>query len=250
MYLYAGVIENVVVVLLMYDENYEDRPAKCHEREWPWKFHGRLLILSVPYHKGRHYAKSLSEYIPLVKKLKALHESGFVHGDIRCFNIVFSEKDSHFIDYDLGGKTDDKGDGPPYPIGYVFSLRDGMRRGTEGEAIRDVHDWSALVSAFFFFHWIQPPVGINADLANLLTRLQLRIPGELCMKPETKDGTIKALEELFANCKNDSGWQIDASDQLQTALIEAGFGFPTSDERARGTSANVSANATGSPKKQ
>jgi tRNA A-37 threonylcarbamoyl transferase component Bud32 len=62
-----------------------------------------LLVLSVPYHQGRHCATSLSELVPLVKKLKALHEAGFVHGEIRRFNILFSEEDSHFIDYELAG---------------------------------------------------------------------------------------------------------------------------------------------------
>jgi serine/threonine protein kinase len=243
------VVEGVQVVSRIDDANFEERPAKCHEREWPWKFHGRLLILSVPYHPGRHYATSLAEYVPLVEKLKALHEAGYVHGDIRCFNIVFSEEDSHFIDFDLGGKTDDNGDGPPYPLGYAFTLRDGIRRGTVGEAIRDVHDWSALVSAFFYIHWIDPPGGVKADLANLVTRLQVRIPGELCTKPETKDATIKELEELLAEGKKETGWQINASDQLQAALKEAGFGDPTPDGHARKASANVSANATGSPEK-
>jgi serine/threonine protein kinase len=243
-YLHSGVVEDVRVVFRIDDDHFEERPTTCHVREWPWKFHGRLLILSVPYHQGRHYATSLAEYVPLVEKLKALHEAGYVHGDIRCFNIVFSEEDSHFIDFDLGGKTDDHGDGPPYPSGYTFALRDGSRRGTVGERMRAVHDWSALVSALFIFHRIRPPADIAAGLSNLLDRL-FDIPDDLYSNPETKDATIRKLDDLLAESQHGTGWRIVVGGQLQDALKEAGFGFPKRDGHAR----KASANATGSPEK-
>lgn len=243
-YLHSGVIENVAVVFRSSsDELFNEEPSsKLDAWAWPWRVTGQLLVLSVPYHEGRHYAKSIAEFVPLVKKLKALHEAGFVHGDIRCFNIVFSEKDSHFIDYDLGGATDGKGDGPPYPFGYTFVLRDGSRVGTVGEAIRDVYDWSALVSALFECHMILPPEGSQSDLACALATLPLRTPGELRRKPETKDATIKKLEELLAQIKNQSGWNVVVGDQLRAALQEAGFGAPAIDADA--TKASVC--ATGS----
>jgi serine/threonine protein kinase len=242
------VIEDVTVVFRSCSDEppVENPPIMREAWAWLWRVRGQLLVLSVPYRKGRHYAKSISEFAPLLMKLKALHEAGFVHGDIRCFNIVFSEEDSHFIDYDLGGKTDEKGDGPPYPCGYSFMLRDGSRLGSVGEAIRDVYDWSALVSALFECHRIRPPKGVQSDIAVTLAMFPFRTPGELCREPGTKDGTIQRLEDLLAQAENESGWEVVVGGQLRAALKLAGFGTPTSDEDAN--MANVS--ATGSQKKQ
>ena len=48
--------------------------------------------------------------------LHKVHEQGFVHGDVRLSNIIFSGDTSYLIDYDLARK-EDKVEGL-YPAGY------------------------------------------------------------------------------------------------------------------------------------
>lgn len=56
---------------------------------WVWQFRGTFTVISVPFFEGRHYATRIGEFIPVLRQLKRLHESGYVHGDLRCRNIVF-----------------------------------------------------------------------------------------------------------------------------------------------------------------
>ena len=83
----------------------------------------RLLVISTPFVEGRHWAVSPSEFRPLVAQLESLHGKGYVHGDIRCFNIAFGpNQGSRLFDFDLGGRVvgeadddDDDEDGPDSP---------------------------------------------------------------------------------------------------------------------------------------
>eukprot|EP00978_Attheya_sp_CCMP212_P022160 scaffold65752_cov58-Attheya_sp.AAC.1 len=78
-----------------------------------WESEGKLLVIAAPFREGRHFAKTPAEFIPIFDALKSLHESGFVHGDIRGFNTVFTdaaegeaEDKGWLIDFDFGGKED------------------------------------------------------------------------------------------------------------------------------------------------
>ncbi|CAB9521949.1 expressed unknown protein [Seminavis robusta] len=131
-----------------------------------------LQVLSIPYRKGRHYAKKLSDFLPVVDKLEKLHKCGYVHGDIRAFNVVFGDdKDEGWlIDFDYGGKVGDV----KYPSGYKKALADGDRIGEQEEPIKVWHDWHALATLMFQIH--QPAETdrkSNKDALDNLQRVQL-----------------------------------------------------------------------------
>jgi len=71
-----------------------------------WWSKGKLLVIAAPCREGRHFAKTPAEFVPIIGKLKKLHESGFVHGDMRGFNAVFpsAQDQGWLIDCDFGGK--------------------------------------------------------------------------------------------------------------------------------------------------
>jgi hypothetical protein len=134
---------------------------------WLWSFGGQLQIISTPYHKGCHWAEVFGEFLPIAKQLRELHNAGYVHGDIRCFNTVFPEPSTkregivsnagYLIDFDNGGKVDERSS-PRFPVGYQESLADGFRRGKSGQVITKLHDWQALQKIIFRLH----PVPLDA----------------------------------------------------------------------------------------
>ncbi|KAG7357955.1 RIO1 family protein [Nitzschia inconspicua] len=110
-----------------------------------------LLIIAVPYRDGRHYAESPADFLPIIDQLQALHKAGFVHGDIRAFNIVFKDDEKGWlIDFDFGGRSDVQ----TYPTGYRRNLDDGTRMGEERETITKYHDWYAFGMLMFSIHYI------------------------------------------------------------------------------------------------
>jgi hypothetical protein len=124
-------------------------------RNYLFGFKGKLEIVTTPFHEGEHYARCPADFIPVVEHLQAIHRNGCVHGDVRCFNVVFGKC---LIDYDLGGRT--LGDAPPiFPEGYNFSLtsNDGFRNGEEGLRITMEHDAFAMTSVIFICHQFEPP---------------------------------------------------------------------------------------------
>jgi serine/threonine protein kinase len=107
-----------------------------------------LKVIAVPFIEGSHCPQSKEQLLGVANYLKKMHDVGFVHGDIRLLNIVFTEKadDSQFIDFDFGGKVDDNS--PVYPPGYNEILRDRERIGIANEPIKKWHDVYALYQAF------------------------------------------------------------------------------------------------------
>ena len=75
-----------------------------------------------------------------------------MHGDIRAFNLVFGEDDSHIIDWDLA-QEEDKG---KYPDGFNISIADGERHpdAYAGQLMKKAHDWFALAAVMR----LMPPV--------------------------------------------------------------------------------------------
>ncbi|KAG7337538.1 hypothetical protein IV203_014651 [Nitzschia inconspicua] len=65
-------------------------------------------------------------------ELQALHEAGFVHGDIRAYNTVSKDaNEGWLVDFDFGGKSGEQ----TYPKGYRRNLDDGIQMGTEDGVI-------------------------------------------------------------------------------------------------------------------
>ncbi|KAG7337537.1 RIO1 family protein [Nitzschia inconspicua] len=147
-----------------------------------------LLITAVPYRDGRHYAESPADFLPIIGQLQALHKAGFVHGDIRAYNIVFKDdKEGWLIDFDFGGKSDVQ----TYPKGYQSALSDGIRMGTEGEAITKHHDWYALGTLMFTIH------KIPTDALTTVEMFRLKDHWTLLKEDECMDEDIEALKDFL-----------------------------------------------------
>jgi hypothetical protein len=130
-----------------------------NEPNWMWerdvsKYKSRLLVIATPFIDGTHCAKSIQQFVPLVKQLRDLHREGYVHGDIRARNIAFAEGEgSSLFDWDLGGQEGTV----VYPEGYNHVLVDGSRRNKPGREISRSDDWSAFSEVAFGVHKIEPP---------------------------------------------------------------------------------------------
>jgi hypothetical protein len=126
-------------------------------------------VISTLYRDGCHVATQPKAFIPIINHLKALHNKGFVHGDIRAYNTVlqYSKTDDKeepkgwLIDFDFGGKAGQA----KYPIGYVTSLNDGRCPLVcyEGSLILKWHDWYAIGQLIFSIHRWQPPNAVDTE---------------------------------------------------------------------------------------
>jgi serine/threonine protein kinase len=109
---------------------------------------GGLKVIAVPFIEGSHQPQNKAQLLGVAKFLKKMHDQGFVHGDVRLLNIVFTDEasDCQLIDFDFGGRSDD-----PllvYPPGYKEMLGDGKRIGSAGDRILKWHDVYAIYYAF------------------------------------------------------------------------------------------------------
>jgi hypothetical protein len=123
---------------------------------WLWQCRGKLLVIAIPYIKGGHYATRPTDFLPIVEHLEYLHSWGYVHGDIRAYNMVFEDREYSvdkpkgcLIDFDFGGA---RATSVKYPANYARSLDDGSRVGRGGQPIEFFDDWFALVQVILFIH--------------------------------------------------------------------------------------------------
>jgi hypothetical protein len=169
-YLYSGVtgVETKVVCDIdtgrpKSDSDFGTYPKYSDTLSWLWKKErvtsSRLLVIATPFREGRHYATSPRDFVPVVEHLERLHAVGYVHGDIRCFNLAMGPKGGLF-DFDLGGKLQEGDEGTTgalkYPYGYIPAVRDGTRLGNAEEPITKFHDVYALTKVIFGLHVLQP----------------------------------------------------------------------------------------------
>jgi hypothetical protein len=118
-----------------------------------WDEKGDLLVVQASFCEGEHRAYHVGDFEPIIRQILELHQQGFVHGDLRFFNIVLRGKDGSLIDFDLGGRIGEV----TFPKGYRFDLPDGDRFGKPGELILEYHDWYAFVNALEKYHDFHPP---------------------------------------------------------------------------------------------
>jgi hypothetical protein len=144
-----------------------DNPALTNSPGWLWMYKGQLMVLSTGFIKGKHYATSVSQLLGAVTDLEKLHNGGYVHGDIRAYNIIFGENTAQLIDFDIAGLQELSS--TKYPEGYKRSLMDGNRLGVEGQQIMKREDWRALIYILFVLHSVAPVESTNGD--RVLARL-------------------------------------------------------------------------------
>jgi hypothetical protein len=169
---------------------------------------GAVDVIAVPFHEGSHVCTNIDQAIAVAKDLKRLHDAGFVHGDIRAMNIVFSSsnpEESCLIDFDFGGE-----DGKNvYPDGYQFLLVDGHRLGSYGDPIEKLSDVYALWYVLYRCHQLDETAEDEADLLfckqskkrpvnieKLLDRLK-----DLKSSGATSMMTGGCYSEMLAGCK-------------------------------------------------
>lgn len=166
-YLIPELVGQVRILYRFADTNASDvsegGARRCRKPAWLWEERGCLVILVTKHHEGRHWTESFSECVGVVQNLKTFHMDGYVHGDIRAFNIIFGANE--LIDYDFAGKVNQAEGTPKYPFGYKQILRDGTRFGVEGRPITMYDDWYSLLMVLTHVHKIVPiaPCAVQAD---------------------------------------------------------------------------------------
>jgi hypothetical protein len=215
-------------------------------REWMWQMNengqleGELVVISIPYVDGEHFASNVGDFIPIVEFLQRLHDNGFVHGDIRCFNIIFGKC---LIDFDYGGVEGSV----RYPKGYVKELRDGYRIGEEEEVITTWHDWYALLQVILEFHRLQPSQISESNPGRLLQLYKEREALSQCLTgvlEPTRYEQKKIVEDVvrFLKDAQESHWTVARSTLFEGSLKD--YGFNTGGGGGR---RNASEPATDSP---
>ena len=189
---------------------------------WTQSPEKQLLVISTPFRKGSHVAQRPRDFLPIIDHLEKLHKAGYVHGDIRAHNTVFSEGGTGFlIDFDNSGKAGEV----VYPKGYNPLLPDGDRRGKGGEKIKVWQDWYALGRLFFDVHKIEPPsvdvpmgFGNGNELKSLFTdceRYWLKVREDV---DQDKVAELKALLKQL----DEKNCTIKPSQNFKKCLVESG----------------------------
>ena len=130
---------------------------------------GKVKVLIYDYIQGDHNPKSVSQFKGALTTLKLLHESGYVHGDIRLANIIFTDDSSYLIDFDLTRKVKTR-----YPIGYsvLGERHKGARSGEEMLYEHDRHSMSKIMELVDINSKFYPRVkDINIDLNTIIAEL-------------------------------------------------------------------------------
>ena len=164
-------------------------------------FKGQIQIIAVRYYEGEHVCRTIGQACDIVDKVAKLHAKKIVHGDIRGCNLVFSEKGSHLIDLDFGGKVGDV----MFPPGYKTFLPDGMRFfAGDGEPISEEHDSWAVWSVLFDHHkFIMNENDLRTASENKPDQHALIIK---FLEMEDKDDEIMGMNDLFEVLKLVNEW--------------------------------------------
>jgi len=162
------------------------RDAKYYKQPTLFRNDGvqcQVKVIAIPFVEGKHHCLSVSQALSIVKELDNMQKLGFVHGDIRAFNIVFKKEDgdAEFIDFDFGGEEGDVN----YPPGYVGALGDGMRifrrdvsqRMEDSQQIEKYHDISALRYVLGILHQLSREASDKQICARIDSLARRRIIG-------------------------------------------------------------------------
>jgi hypothetical protein len=182
-----------------------------------WQPDGQLLVLAIPYIEGRHRVEQPTDFVPIIDRLKTLHDSDYVHGDLRGFNIVFNDdpRKSEPIDYDFGGIV---GPSTVFPSGYKNELPDGTRLGSEGDEIQKWHDWYALGQLIFNHHGLEPSDDANENLELRASRAS-RAWERIGTGTPPSDTMITQLKTLLQDLEK-GGWKIRPQTGFEEKLNE------------------------------
>ena len=140
-------------------------------------------------------------FLPVIAQLQDLHGLGFVHGNIRAFNTIFSNEvdfATYLISFDLGGQHGEV----TYPKWYQRQLDDGSRIGVGGGKLLKRHDWYAMGKLIFQIHHIVPPEGQSYHIDDYLLKEFWMDLGE---EPSPDD--IEKLKRQLQRW-DEAGWKV------------------------------------------
>jgi hypothetical protein len=226
-----------------------------NSREWLWEEKGQFLAILVPHYRGRHYAKNIMDFKPILKYLKWLHENGCVHGDVRGFNMaIVNEHEGRLIDLDYGGRVKRSDDSeekktldnyPKYPEGYKTDLTDGLRMERESRSPITAKDDVFALAQFMFTYF-------EADMTEL-TIAALKRQRELLQLTlvAADDDEIDVLTLYDALCQftDEAKWDLVPTLRLRRDLEKFGYNLAPSDFSDSVERSAATFPATGSPSK-
>jgi serine/threonine protein kinase len=250
---------------------FDGKEADSDSSVWLWAFRGKLLIISTPFYRGRHWARTPEEFLPIVEQLKTLHRNDYVHGDIRCCNIIFQDnKQGHLIDFDFGGENNV--DTTKYPTGYQGTLFDGTRPGKGGDPVMKRDDWLSLRFVIFDIHNFVPPEHASSVTYEALLQRdqpliqQLLQENQQLLQRDRQQFQRDRLQREFAEEKapmaeeiqelvdflidiGRNGWKVEPQSHFRKRLEEYGYYMNRSGDMENDCRKGSEA-ATGSPPKQ
>jgi serine/threonine protein kinase len=171
----------------------------------------------------------VKQLLGVVNHLEQLHQLGYVHGDIRAYNVIFVGDAGYLIDFDMSGSDEES---TRYPEGYNRCLKDGSRQGTEGARIRKWHDWRGLIFILFVLHQVDPPMGAlkpfeteHDELQHLrkeraLHKEKFFVCDNFAYKEDPSSTDIGRVKEFLVQA---DGWSVSPSEDFRTELTERGF---------------------------
>jgi hypothetical protein len=186
----------------------EQTTSATQHQDCLWQERGDFLVIRVPFWVGAHVASKPSDFAPILQFLRHLNAQGLVHGDIRCFNIIFNGGEGKLIDFDFGGPVGVR----RYPRGYVAALNDGQRLGEPGKSIQLYHELYALSFCMFFCHRFRAD-SQSANHAIMDFPDELRIARAADGLPEYVNGILE-----FLNRTKSLEWRCTLEDAFQQVM--------------------------------
>lgn len=177
--------ENQDVITKMYDvihKPYLKPNLKLIQADNPTLEHfcnERIAYLKYKYIHGSHKPRNLASILDVIRSLKKIHETGYVHGDIRVSNIVYgSHTDSGtIIDCDFAST-----EGAEYPQCFSSDVAERAAGAKKLNPMKQSHDRESLFKAI-------------CDSYIYMTPYQCSHLQSLTMKNKPLDVIISQLQE-------------------------------------------------------
>ena len=141
----------------------------------PLTHNGRVQLLQYDFINGRHKPVNIQQFASIMQDLHILHGAGYVHGDLRKENLVFSVEDNKgwMIDFDLAGKVDTY-----YPATYnhmnIEERHQHAKAGYPRQKKHDTYALSVIIKKYFgSSHIVQQLQEDDPNLLEIANRLKL-----------------------------------------------------------------------------
>jgi hypothetical protein len=227
-------------------------------QEWLWEGKGQFLAILVPYHRGRHYARNIRDFKPILKHLKRLHENGCVHGDVRGFNMaIVDEREGRLIDLDYGGRVrreddpDDRkalGNYPRYPEGYKADLPDGFRVERKSGSPITARDDVFALAQFMFTCFKISREGRNAGAH--LVDLQEELAQHVEDAADGDTASVLTINDALSQFADEAGWDLVPTLRFRRDLEKFGYSIALANSDSSVDRSVATFPATGSPSKR